>query len=83
VSKQDTEEYCRQFKLEPRNDSSNNSTEFLRNRIRLELLPALKKYNPQLDAALLRLAVIAADEVSISKSRRLVGGRKWLSLKVK
>jgi tRNA(Ile)-lysidine synthase len=64
ISRQETMEYCRRFKLEPCSDSSNESPDFLRNRIRLDLLPSLKDYNPQVDAALLRLASIAADEVS-------------------
>jgi tRNA(Ile)-lysidine synthase len=64
VARQETVDYCRRSKLEPRNDSSNESHVFLRNRIRLELLPVLRNYNPQIDAAVLRLAAIAADQVS-------------------
>jgi tRNA(Ile)-lysidine synthase len=64
VSKQDTVKYCRRFRLAPRVDSTNKSIEFFRNRIRLKLLPELKKYNPGIDTALLRLASIASDQVS-------------------
>ena len=64
ISRLETVNYCRRFKLEPRSDSSNASPEFLRNRVRLELMPVLKNYNPQIDAALLRLAAIASDETS-------------------
>lgn len=63
VDRQETVSYCRLFKLKPRDDSSNKSLVFLRNRVRLELLPALRKYNQQIDAALLRLATIAADQL--------------------
>lgn len=63
VSRQETSDYCRRFKLKPRTDSSNASPDFLRNRIRLELLPALRNYNSQVDAAMLRLADIASDQV--------------------
>jgi tRNA(Ile)-lysidine synthase len=64
ISRRETVDYCRRFKLEPHSDSSNTSPDFLRNRVRLELLPVLKNYNPQIDAVLLRLAAIAADETS-------------------
>lgn len=45
-----------------REDSSNDSRQFTRNRIRHDLLPHLRKnFNPEIDAALLRLAEQAAD----------------------
>lgn len=37
-------------------DSSNSDTRFTRNRIRHEILPALRKVNPQVDDAILRLS---------------------------
>jgi tRNA(Ile)-lysidine synthase len=44
-------------------DSSNADLKYLRNRIRHELLPELKKhYNPNIDAALSRLSSILRDE---------------------
>ncbi len=64
VSRQETEDYCQRFSLAPRGDSSNESTAFLRNRIRLELLPILKEYNPRFDDGLLKLATIAADDIA-------------------
>ena len=64
VAREETLDYCRRYHLEPRSDSSNVSPAFLRNRIRLELLPVLKNYNPSIDSALLRLANIARDDVA-------------------
>ncbi len=64
VARQETLDYCRTHKLKPRSDSSNSSPSFLRNRIRLELLPVLRNYNPGIDNGLLRLASIAGDDVS-------------------
>ena len=64
VSRGETAGYCWRHNLEPRSDSSNVSTAFFRNRVRLELLPTLREYNPQFDSALLRLATIAFDEVT-------------------
>jgi tRNA(Ile)-lysidine synthase len=62
VSRLETVAYCNKFRLKPRFDSSNQSCAFFRNRVRLELLPLLRKYNTQVDTALLRLAAIATDE---------------------
>lgn len=71
VSREETLRYCQQHRLEPRSDSSNLSLAFLRNRLRLELLPLLKKYNPAIDKALLRLAEIADADVSFIEQQTL------------
>jgi tRNA(Ile)-lysidine synthase len=63
--------YCQQYRLEPRSDSSNLSLSFVRNRLRLELLPLLRKYNPGIDGALLRLSEIAADDISFIEQQAL------------
>jgi tRNA(Ile)-lysidine synthase len=65
VSREETAAYCRRHRLHPRADTSNLSTEFLRNRIRLELLPLLSSYNPRIVEALSRTARIAADDMDI------------------
>jgi tRNA(Ile)-lysidine synthase len=64
ITRQETVGYCRRHRLAPRSDSSNESLSFLRNRVRLELLPELRSYNPGIDKVLLRLANIAGDDVS-------------------
>ena len=64
ITRQETAAYCRRHRLAPRSDSSNESLSFLRNRIRLELLPVLRSYNPGIDKVLLRLANIAGDDIS-------------------
>jgi tRNA(Ile)-lysidine synthase len=64
IARQETTDYCRRYRLSPRSDSSNESLSFLRNRIRLELLPVLRSYNSGIDKALLRLADIAEDDIS-------------------
>lgn len=49
ISRATIEEYCREQALTPRIDPSNLKAEYLRNRIRLELLPQLSRdYNPAL-----------------------------------
>ena len=56
VIRSETEAYCRALRLTPRIDPSNSSPEFLRNRIRLELVPLLEQMNPSVGDALARLA---------------------------
>jgi len=64
ISREQTIAYCHRHELQPRLDSSNISPRFLRNRIRLGLLPLLRSYNPNIDNALLRLSTIAGDDIS-------------------
>jgi len=45
-----------------RTDSSNKSKKYLRNKIRLELLPTLKQYNPQIKTSLSSLADVCREE---------------------
>jgi len=64
ITRQETVDYCRRHRLAPRSDSSNESLSFFRNRVRLELLPVLRSYNPGIDRVLIRLADIAGDDIS-------------------
>jgi tRNA(Ile)-lysidine synthase len=63
LSREETAAYCQQYGLNPCVDESNASLLPLRNRIRHELLPHLRSYNPQVAEALLRTARIAADDL--------------------
>ena len=58
VSRQETAAYCHRHNLMPRIDASNLSLSPLRNRIRQQLLPLLRTYNPRVTDALLRTARI-------------------------
>lgn len=63
VSRADIEVYCAENNLAARLDSSNLNTDYLRNYIRLELLPLLReKFNPNLTETLCRTARLAVDE---------------------
>jgi len=64
VSRQETVGYCRLHRLRPRADASNLSLSPLRNRVRLQLLPQLRSYNPAVAEALLRTARLAADDLA-------------------
>jgi tRNA(Ile)-lysidine synthase len=77
VTREETVEYCRLHRLEPRSDSSNESLSFLRNRVRHELLPLLREYNPAISSSLNRLSRTAGDELAFL-DRECV--RQWDSL---
>ncbi len=79
LSRQETLDYCQRYNLAPRSDSSNVSPSFLRNRVRLELLPVLRSYNPGIDKALLRLADIAGDDVSFIEKQASLLWKKLAS----
>ena len=62
-TRQDVLAFLKQEKLAYRTDHSNKDKKFFRNRVRNELLPLLEKeYNPQIRAALIRLAKIFEEE---------------------
>lgn len=64
VSRDETVSYCHYHQLMPRLDTSNLSLSLLRNRVRHQLLPLLKSYNPRVAEALLRTARIAVDDLA-------------------
>lgn len=82
------EDYCAARQLAPRHDATNDIADCTRNRLRLELLPRLRReYNPAVTQALARLARVAADESDYIESQAAVvyeacrvrrAGRPWL-----
>jgi tRNA(Ile)-lysidine synthase len=63
VTRQEIIAYLNQAGISYRQDSSNESKLHLRNKIRLELLPYLKKeFNPKIDEALAQMAEILCNE---------------------
>lgn len=65
VARSAIEHYCAEHGLVPRQDASNVDPAYTRNRIRHELLPLLRGYNPQIAAALGRTAAICADDQAL------------------
>ena len=63
VSKAEIVQYCTDNQLQYYIDATNLEPEFLRNRIRLALLPQLTQYNPQIAEALVRLQDIAGADL--------------------
>jgi len=74
LSREETVDYCRVHQLKPRLDATNLSTEPLRNKVRLRLLPLLRQYNPQINQSLLRLSRNAAADFDFieKEAHRLV-----------
>ena len=54
--------YCAARGWQPRADASNEDLRFRRNRVRAELIPALRQYNPNLRETLVRNAALLADD---------------------
>jgi len=75
VNREETTGYCHDHRLAPKSDASNLSLSPLRNRIRHQLLPLLKNYNPRVAEALLRTARLASDGLAFldGESTRLWG----------
>lgn len=65
VSREATAAYCRARGLTWREDASNTSCEFARNRVRHELLPALRAIHPAAEANVLRTAQLLRDEAAV------------------
>ncbi len=56
VGRPEIEAYCAEQGLIPRQDETNQQSDYQRNRVRLELLPHLESYQPNFKANLTRLA---------------------------
>ncbi len=61
IGRAETHAMCAAAKIRPREDPSNESLRFARNRVRLRVLPELERINPQVRAALARFADAAAE----------------------
>ena len=60
--KSELENYCKSRNLIPRIDETNFELDATRNKIRLELLPTLEKFNPAIVETLCRLGEVSAEE---------------------
>lgn len=62
ISRDEIEAYLKEKKIDYRLDATNLETRYLRNKVRRELVPVLKKYNPCFLENLLKLTTIIRDE---------------------
>lgn len=73
ISRAEIEAYCKEAGLKPRMDSTNLDTDYLRNRIRLVLLPEMLKINPSVKEALAKSAeLIGGERAFVRKSAETV-----------
>ncbi len=68
LGREDAAAYCEVLKLSPRLDRTNLSPTYTRNRIRMELMPALESYNPAVRDSLLRLSHSASIDLAYLES---------------
>ena len=75
LTRVDTEAYCAARELRPRLDSSNDSLDFARNRIRHDVMPVLREINAGAGENAARSAELAAQAVDYLESQ----AREWLA----
>lgn len=69
VARSEVMVYCAERQLRPRDDASNRSNEFLRNRVRMEIIPILESCNPGFRKAILRLTTLAGEDEEYLESQ--------------
>lgn len=63
TSREDIEEYCKEYNLNPKIDKTNEETIYRRNKIRNDLIPYIKKeFNPNIIKTIARLSEVATEE---------------------
>jgi tRNA(Ile)-lysidine synthase len=77
IRRSQTEAFCRELKLVPIQDPSNKDPSFFRNRIRHQLIPILKGYNPGIENIILRMARVMEAETKMVEDLLT---EKWRSI---
>lgn len=83
VSRSQTRAFCQEHGIPFHDDPTNQDTRYLRNAVRLELLPALSRYNPRAEEALARAAELwaeAEEALDWAAGRALEGARSGAGL---
>jgi len=62
-------EYCTQHNLTPVQDATNQSPDYFRNRLRLEIIPYLEKFQPNIRQHLVRMAGVLALDYQLLKNQ--------------
>jgi len=70
VEKREVIDHLRDTGLRYREDRTNNETKHLRNKVRLEILPFLEKYNPKIRRALVNLSDTVREDLAFLELER-------------
>ena len=75
LSKDEIISFCAETNIEYVTDSTNNDTDYTRNYIRYNIIPAMKKLNPELNAAVSRMTEsnISDEDCILSQAKAFVG----------
>ncbi len=82
VTRSETAAWCREQGLRWREDATNESDRFARNRVRAGLLPALREVHPGAEANVVRTAALLRDEAAVLDEvvRTALAGRDRIAL---
>ncbi len=86
ITRAEVIEHCEYYELAFRSDSSNFLTDFMRNRVRLELLPMMETFNPRVKQSLARASEsLTRDEdfLRVAAAECLASAREGSGLGVK
>ena len=69
LQRSETEACCAALGIQPLTDISNRSLQYRRNRVRMQLLPALETFNPNIRKTLLRMSSVAKRDYEYLESQ--------------
>ena len=69
TTREEIEKYCKEHKLTPNKDSSNENTKYKRNLIRKKIIPIMQEINPNVIKALNSLSEISKEDFNNDKYR--------------
>jgi len=75
--------YCAEHQLKPFYDATNSDTQYLRNRLRHELIPVLETYNPKFKDGMLRMCTLLAGDYEVLREATKAGWEECLMRKQK
>lgn len=80
ITREEIEYKVKELELEYRTDKSNLETRYARNRIRIKLLPILKKYNPQIENNLVKTGDIIREDNNFIETEVLRYYNKYIQI---
>jgi tRNA(Ile)-lysidine synthase len=81
ITREDIENRVEELELEYRTDKSNLQTRYARNKIRIKLLPILRKYNPQIESNLVKTGEIIREDNDFIETEVVKYYNKYIQVK--